>query len=82
MSTGVQHHGLRRSQPTSGTRRFTGLLGALVVREIKGQYRRSLLGPAWALLQPVLYLTIFLFIRSFVSIPSDGTPYAVFAFSA
>lgn len=55
---------------------------ALVVREFKGQYRRSLLGPAWAVLQPLAYLAIFLLLRGILEIPSDGLPYPLFALSA
>ncbi|NIA69079.1 ABC transporter permease [Pelagibius litoralis] len=55
------------------------LLAALVRRDFKAQYRRSLIGPAWALLYSVIYLLLFIAIRSFLGIPSDGKPYAIFA---
>ncbi|MEG3638492.1 ABC transporter permease [Magnetococcus sp. PR-3] len=55
---------------------------ALVVREFKGQYRRSLLGPAWAFLQPLAYMVVFSFLKGVLAIPSDGVPYALFTFSA
>jgi lipopolysaccharide transport system permease protein len=63
-------------------RRFVDLTAALVVREFKGLYRRSVLGPAWALLQPLIYLAIFMFLRGMFKIPSDGVPYVIFAYSA
>ncbi|MFH1023622.1 MAG: ABC transporter permease [Planctomycetota bacterium] len=63
-------------------RRFRTLLWALVVREIKGRYRRSLLGPAWAVVQPLGYLLIFLMLRGVLGVRGDGTPYAVFAMAA
>ena len=55
------------------------LLAALVRRDFHAQYRRSLIGPAWALLYSAIYLLLFIAIRSFLGIPSDGKPYAIFA---
>lgn len=63
-------------------RRFLVLLQALVIRELKGRYRRSFLGPAWAFLQPLMYMVIFTILRGVLSIPSEGVPYVVFSFSA
>ena len=51
---------------------FGQLLWALVVREFKGSYRRSLLGPAWAVLQPMFYMVIFVFIRRMLNVSSKG----------
>lgn len=62
--------------------RFLGLLRALVVRELKSRYRRSVLGPAWAILQPLFYMLIFTFIRSVLNISSEGMPYVIFTYSA
>ncbi|OSM00075.1 ABC transporter permease [Magnetofaba australis] len=61
---------------------FRTLVGALVVREFKGQYRRSLLGPAWAFIQPLAYMVIFIFLRGVLDISSEGAPYALFTFCA
>jgi len=55
------------------------LLVALVKRDFKAQYRRSLIGPAWALLYTLVYLGLFVAVRSFLGIPSDGQPYVLFA---
>nr|CRH08058.1 Putative O-antigen export system permease protein rfbA [Candidatus Magnetococcus massalia] len=70
----------------TGTRQLahlTSLLRALVEREFKGQYRRSLLGPAWAFLQPLAYMMVFIFLKGVLGIPSDaGVPYALFTFAA
>jgi lipopolysaccharide transport system permease protein len=71
-----------RSVTASSPQHLLSLLRALVVREIKGQYRRSVLGPAWAVLQPLIYMIIFSFFRGFLNIDSEGIPYAVFTFSA
>ena len=62
--------------------KFLNLLWALVVREIKGRYRRSLLGPAWAFLLPLFYMVIFTFIRGVLNISSEGVPYVIFTYSA
>ncbi|RLA87457.1 MAG: ABC transporter permease [Deltaproteobacteria bacterium] len=66
----------------AGFDRFFNLLWALVTREIKGQYRRSFLGPAWALLQPLFYMVIFTFVRGVLKISSEGIPYVLFTYSA
>jgi lipopolysaccharide transport system permease protein len=58
------------------------LLWALVVREIKGRYRRSLLGPFWAILQPLMYMVVFTFIQRMLHISSDGAPYVIFSYTA
>ena len=62
--------------------RFTNLLWALVIREFKGRYRRSWIGPAWSILQPLLLMIVFVFIRAILNIPSDGMPYVIFSYSA
>jgi lipopolysaccharide transport system permease protein len=62
--------------------RFLNLLWALVIRELKGRYRRSLLGPAWAILQPLFYMVIFTFLRGVLDISSEGVPYVIFTYSA
>jgi len=65
-----------------GMRRFLGFLRVLVGREFRGRYRRSALGPAWAILQPLCYMVIFTFLRGVLDIPSDGIPYVIFTYSA
>ena len=55
------------------------LLGQLVRQLIIVQYRQSVLGLGWAVLQPAIYTGIFLVLRSVVPIPSDGIPYPLFA---
>lgn len=62
-------------------KKFWSLVWALSVREVKGKYRRSLLGPFWAVLQPLFYMVIFTFVRGMLDIPSDGIPYVVFTYS-
>jgi lipopolysaccharide transport system permease protein len=68
--------------PRAEFQRFLNLLWALVMRELKGRYRRSLLGPAWAIIQPLFYMVIFTFIRGVLNISSEGVPYVIFTYSA
>ena len=64
------------------TVRFFTLLWALVSRDVRGRYRRSILGPAWAIIQPLFLMVVFTIIRGFVDIPSEGVPYVIFSYSA
>ncbi len=66
-------------------RRFLSLvniLWALAYRDIASRYRRSLLGLLWAVLQPLLLMVVFTFLRAVVDIPSDGIPYVIFSYAA
>jgi len=52
----------------------------LTVRDIKVRYAQALLGIAWAILQPLLMMSIFtIFLGHLAKVPSDGLPYPVFA---
>lgn len=62
---------------------YRELLYFLVWREVKVRYKQTVIGGAWALIQPVLTVVIFTVIFGrFAKIPSDGYPYAVFTFAA
>ncbi len=61
--------------------RYRELTWTLVWREVIARYKQSLLGPSWALLQPLLLMLTFSFVNSFVGFPSDGVPYPVFAYA-
>lgn len=56
------------------------LLVTLVARDVKLRYRRSLLGVAWSLLNPLLQLLVFQFVFSTV-LPLNVPDYTVFLFS-
>jgi hypothetical protein len=59
------------------------LLWALSVHRIKVRYKQSVLGILWAILQPLSMMLIFTFLFAYVAkMPSDGTPYALFAYTA
>jgi lipopolysaccharide transport system permease protein len=63
--------------------RYRGLFFFLVWRDVKVRYAQTVLGAAWAILQPVLSMVIFTVIFGrFARIPSDGVPYSVFALAA
>jgi lipopolysaccharide transport system permease protein len=58
------------------------LLGFLVWRDIKIRYRQTLLGGLWAILQPLIAMTIFTFVfNRLAGVKSDGPPYPLFAFA-
>ncbi|MGV4792996.1 ABC transporter permease [Rhizobium sp. F40D2] len=54
----------------------------LAVREIQIRYKQSVIGVAWAVLQPLMTTLIFTLVFGFlVKIPSNGVPYPVFVMS-
>jgi lipopolysaccharide transport system permease protein len=58
------------------------LLGFLVWRDIKIRYRQTFLGGLWAILQPLIAMTIFtLVFNRLAGVKSDGPPYPLFAFA-
>lgn len=58
------------------------LLYFLVWRDIKIRYKQTVLGVAWAVLQPLFTMVIFTVIFGrFAGIPSEGVPYALFVFA-
>jgi lipopolysaccharide transport system permease protein len=64
-------------------REYADLLYTLSVHRIGVRYKQTSLGFAWALLQPVMMMVIFTAVFSVLAkMPSDGTPYALFAFTA
>jgi lipopolysaccharide transport system permease protein len=67
-------------------REFAGaheLLYFLVLRNLKLRYKQTALGAAWALLQPLLTMTVFsLVFGRLARLDSDGLPYPVFALAA
>jgi lipopolysaccharide transport system permease protein len=62
--------------------KYRELLLALLYKEIAVRYKQSVLGPVWAVLQPLALMLIFTAVRSFISIPSDGIPYPIFVYAA
>jgi len=62
---------------------YRELLYFLVWRDIKVRYKQTVLGAAWAIIQPFLTMLIFtLFFGRLGKVPSDGVPYSIFVFTA
>jgi lipopolysaccharide transport system permease protein len=67
----------------AGLSQYRDLLYTLTLHRIKVRYKQSLLGAAWAILQPLSLMLIYTFIFSLIArIPTDGAPYAVFVYTA
>ena len=62
---------------------YGDLLRTLSIHRINVRYRQTLLGVAWAVVQPLLLMTVFALVFSRMArIPSEGMPYALFAYTA
>ena len=62
---------------------YRELLYFLVWRDIKVRYKQTILGAAWAVLQPFTTMVVFsLFFGRLAQIPSDGVPYPLFSYAA
>jgi len=58
------------------------LLYFLILRDVKVRYKQTVLGVAWAVLQPLFTMIVFTVIFGrFAKIPSDGVPYSLFVFA-
>ena len=63
--------------------RYRGLLRLWALREIRARYKQSVLGAAWALLQPLALAAMFsLVFARLLPLPADGPPYPLFSYSA
>jgi len=62
---------------------YRELLYFLVWRDVKVRYKQTVLGAAWAVIQPFFMMVVFsLFFGRLAHMPSDGFPYPVFTFCA
>jgi len=62
---------------------YRELLYFLTWRDIKVRYKQTVLGAAWAIIQPVFMMVVFsLFFGRLAHVPSDGIPYPIFVFCA
>ena len=62
---------------------YRELLYFLIWRDIKVRYKQTLLGAAWAILQPTLTMIVFsIFFGRLARMPSDGIPYPIFSYTA
>lgn len=64
-------------------RDYHELLYFLIWRNIKVRYKQTVLGGAWAVLQPFLTMIVLsIFFGRLAGIPSEGVPYPIFAYTA
>ncbi len=62
---------------------YRELLYFMIWRDIKVRYKQTVLGGAWAIIQPFFTMVVFsLFFGKLAKIPSDGIPYPIFSFAA
>jgi lipopolysaccharide transport system permease protein len=62
---------------------YRELIYFFVWRDIKVRYKQTVIGAAWAILQPVLTMLVFsLFFGKLARIPSQGLPYPIFYYCA
>jgi lipopolysaccharide transport system permease protein len=55
----------------------------LTWRDVKVRYRQSVLGAAWAIIQPLMLMLVFTVVFGhYAKLPSNGLPYPVFTFAA
>jgi lipopolysaccharide transport system permease protein len=62
--------------------KYRELLAFLVWRDVKVRYKQTVLGAAWAVLQPLATMLVFtLFLGRVAALPSDEVPYPLFVFA-
>lgn len=80
-----------RIRPSGGWRavnlaevwRYRELLFFLTLRDVKLRYKQTVLGVAWAVIQPLFTMLVFtVFFGNLGKLPSDGRPYALFVLAA
>ncbi len=62
--------------------RFRELIGMWTFREIRVRYKQSLLGAAWAVLQPLAMMLMFTVVFSQIARIETDYPYPIFSYSA
>lgn len=62
--------------------RYRELIGVLTWKNVVLRFKQSYLGLFWVLLKPLVLVTIFMLVRSFVGIDSGSVPYPLLTFCA
>jgi len=63
--------------------RYRELVYFLIWRDVKVRYKQTLLGAAWAIIQPLMTMVVFsIFFGTLAKIPTDGIPYPIFSYTA
>jgi lipopolysaccharide transport system permease protein len=90
-AVGVDQVPTTRIEPTKGwvslklreLWEYRELLYFLTWRDIKVRYKQTILGAAWAIIQPFFTMIVFsLFFGKLAKVPSDGIPYPIFSYAA
>lgn len=62
---------------------YRELLYFLIWRDVKVRYKQTIMGGAWAIIQPFFTMVVFsLFFGKLAKVPSDGIPYPIFSYTA
>src|SRR5206468_99530 len=62
--------------------KFRELLYFLVWRDVKVRYKQTLLGAAWAVLQPAMMMVVFtVFFARMAKVPAGNLPYPIFVYA-
>jgi lipopolysaccharide transport system permease protein len=62
---------------------YRELLYFLIWRDVKVRYKQTVLGAAWAIIQPFFTMVVFsVFFGRLAKVPSDGIPYPIFSYAA
>ena len=62
---------------------YRELIYFMIWRDLKVRYKQTLLGAAWAVIQPLMTMLVFNFLFNNVAkLPTDGIPYPIFSFTA
>ena len=62
---------------------YRELLYFLTWRDLKVRYKQTVLGAAWAIIQPFFTMVVFsIFFGKLAKMPSDGIPYPIFTYAA
>ncbi len=62
---------------------YSYLIMSFARRDVRARYKQTILGAAWAVVQPLSLMVVFTLVFDKVArIPTDGTPYPLFSFSA
>ena len=63
--------------------RYRELLYFLIWRDVKVRYKQTVIGAAWAIIQPFMTMVVFsIFFGRLAQVPSDGIPYPIFSYAA
>lgn len=63
--------------------RYRELIYFMIWRDLKVRYKQTVLGAAWAIIQPFFTMVVFtIFFGRLAKVPSDNVPYPIFSYTA